>query len=244
MGLYVSWSVFKNFATTRSCPMQYVDLETQYWLKCFDGPFEVETQLPHTETPAEGSDEKDFVDNYKSSANTSFSDGSGRTLSRFAITKSGWGIQCHAVNFELSKLNSIHEQDRNGDDHGFASMKFYNASDEELTTQGDIDTYCVRTDIYIEPDYDIEMIGGEFWPKLAYSEEVYLHFFHVLSGHEFCSDFEASSVAAGGLKRMDGRAPKLLPYVSGQHYTQVCLRARHSAGFQHKSQVVIEWYEE
>jgi len=170
-------------------------------------------------------------------------DSDGANLARLKITKTGWGLQCHAIQLETSKLSSVYSKDADGDDYGFASLKFYNASDEELTEQSAIDSGCVRTDLLWEPDYDIEMIGGELWQQTAPTGNVYMWFFHEYSGHEFCSGgMNAKFIPAPGCKKMDGRAPKLLPYNATYHTGRMVFRCRHSIGAQHKLMLVLEFF--
>jgi len=187
------------------------------------------------------SDHDDSINHLKMIGEPTDTDGS--KLARVKITKTGWGLQCHAINFETSKLASVHEKKADGTNYAYCTMKFYDDEDTELTTQATIDTDCVRTDIFIEPTHDYEMIGGEFWPITLFSEDCFVHFFHVLTGHEFCSDFNARAVGAGHCKRMDGRAPKLMPHDDPvDHTNQLCLRLRHSAGFKHKTQIIMEFF--
>jgi len=170
-------------------------------------------------------------------------DSDGADLSRVKITKTGWGLQCHAVQIETSKLSSVYDKKKDGTNYGFGTLKFYDSSDNELTTQGSIDTSCVRTDLLWEPTHDIEMIGGELWQDSAPSNDVYMWFFHEYSGHEFCSGgLNAKYLGANGCKTMDGRAPKLLPYHATYHTGRVVFRCRHNAGDQHKLMLVLEFY--
>jgi hypothetical protein len=61
------WSIFKNFISQRNLSIQWIDLDTQYWMKAFDGPFELEC----TVIKDSGDDQTDFETNYKDSGNQS-----------------------------------------------------------------------------------------------------------------------------------------------------------------------------
>jgi len=176
-------------------------------------------------------------------------DSDGSDLCRVKITRTGWGLQCHAVQIETAKLSSIYNRDKDGDDYGFTTLKFYNASDVEITDAGaysthqdHIDALCVRTDLIWEPTFDIEMIGGEFWQATAPTNDIYMWFFHEYSGHSFCDGGMNAKVIGAAHKEMDGRAPKLLPYNDTYHTGRLILRCRHTAGDQHKIMLVLEYY--
>jgi len=170
-------------------------------------------------------------------------DSGGAELSRVKITKTGLGLQCHAIEFATSTVGSVVNIDKNGDDYGFATLKFYDDQDNELTTQIDIDSDCVTTVLVWEPTYDIDIIGGEMRQKSVPASPVRCNFYSVYSGHEFCSGgMNMEYVGAGSAKRMDGRAPKTLPYVEGIGITKFHLVCRHPAGFQHSLMCVLEFF--
>jgi hypothetical protein len=60
-----SWSIFKSFISDRNLSIQWMDLGDNYWLKGFDGPFELEYMMPKDG----GSDQIDFETNFKNAGN-------------------------------------------------------------------------------------------------------------------------------------------------------------------------------
>ncbi len=62
----LNWQDFKSVITGRNVPVQYCQVGENYWLKAFDGRFEVECLLPKDETNA---DTADFVANFLPEAN-------------------------------------------------------------------------------------------------------------------------------------------------------------------------------
>lgn len=60
-----SWAVIKSFANTYQISIQWIDLGTTYFLKAFQGSFEVECYLPKDG----GTDQTDFETNYKPKGN-------------------------------------------------------------------------------------------------------------------------------------------------------------------------------
>lgn len=168
-------------------------------------------------------------------------DTDGSPLSRVKITKTGWGLQCHAIEFTTSKLDSVNDIDADGEDWGFSTIKFFDENDTELTTQEDITSSCVCTELYFEPTNDYEVIGGEMWQKEVPTAPIRCNLRHALTGHEFCTGgFNAEFLPAHGCKKMDGRAPKLLPYNATYHTGMLVMTTRHPAGVQHDFQLVIE----
>lgn len=65
----VSWELFKDFVSTRSLSIQWLDLGTKYWMKAFDGNFELECEL--SKSPSDVTDLEDFEDNFKDNGNKS-----------------------------------------------------------------------------------------------------------------------------------------------------------------------------
>lgn len=68
-GFQVDWNEFKAFVNDRNLSIQWLDWRGKYWMKAFDGAFELECVVDKVDTPADGSDQKDFEDNYKANGN-------------------------------------------------------------------------------------------------------------------------------------------------------------------------------
>jgi hypothetical protein len=70
----VDWTTLKGFADTRNIAryIQYVDYENSYFIKVRDEYFELETIIDKVSPVPDPSDQKDFEDNYKASANNRF----------------------------------------------------------------------------------------------------------------------------------------------------------------------------
>jgi hypothetical protein len=65
----VDWTELKAFVDERKLSIQYVTIGNKYWLKAFDGPFDLETTIHKADTAPDPSDQKDFEDNYLPTAN-------------------------------------------------------------------------------------------------------------------------------------------------------------------------------
>ena len=82
-------------------------------------------------------------------------DVSGRVINRIAATEDGWHYQAHYIELTTGLLsNGFVNDDEDGNDLGFVTMKFYDSSDVELTTQLSIDSSCVKTVVDWMPDHD------------------------------------------------------------------------------------------
>ena len=170
-------------------------------------------------------------------------DTDGNKFARFKITKSGWGLVCHTVEFETSKLSSVFNKKFNQSDFGWATLKFYDDEDNELTTQESIDTDCVKTVLIWEPDETIQIRGGSIYPGVRATVDMRVWFKNTYSGHEFCSGgFDLRRLPDYGSKVLDGGAPKELPYVEGAGITKCELLVLHPEGHQKTLQVVLDLF--
>ena len=73
-------------------------------------------------------------------------------MSRINMAYDGWGNQRRGFEFETSKLSSVYNKKADGTDYGDVTIKFYDDQDAELTTQGTLDTDCVKTVVDFERD--------------------------------------------------------------------------------------------
>lgn len=159
--------------------------------------------------------------------------------SRGKVTKTGWHNQVHAVEFETSKLSSLYNKDESGTDLGFATIKYYNSSDVELTagTQSELDSNCVKTVVDWEPDHDFEIVGGALEQVSAPASDVRLYVVAVPD----LTVAQGGSVpfVQGGLNLrhlskeldIDGKAPKLMAYDATYHTNKFRIIAKHNTGF-------------
>lgn len=63
----VTWTVFKSFVSTRSLSIQYVDINDTYYMKAFDGLFQLSCNL--YKLAADTTDVTDFETNFKANGN-------------------------------------------------------------------------------------------------------------------------------------------------------------------------------
>src|ERR1051325_4347891 len=65
--MMVEWSTFKSFVDDRKLSVQWVEIESRYMLKAFDGNFYLECHL--NKTLPDQSEIQDFENNYKAAGN-------------------------------------------------------------------------------------------------------------------------------------------------------------------------------
>lgn len=165
----------------------------------------------------------------------------------------GWLQQRFETEIKTSQLNSIHEKDYTNADIGWSSLKFYDVNGSELTTQGALDTDCVRTDLLWMPTVDCAIKGGYVAQMEVPSDNLYVW--------ALGADIDAGYgippkvFLDGGLNMayldarwpigMDGVSATVLYYThaqlgSGKGTNRLRFIFRHPAGFKHRIQVVLE----
>lgn len=229
----LNWNNFKNFVNNRKLNIHERPLEdSNYLLEAHDGPVSRYCKIRNNT-----SDYTDYVDNYKTSANKTYTDSDGATLSRTKATRSGWSYQLHSLEFTTAKNNSMHNESINGNDLGYCTFTMYNDQDVETTTNSE----AVKTVVEWEPNYDYEIIGAKVTQSTPPNDNVRVWV-------QAVPDYAGPIFAEGGINLkltsnidVDGRAAKLLkndnPVPGSGKFKIVC---KHSAGFQHEIQLLLE----
>jgi hypothetical protein len=160
----------------------------------------------------------------------------------------GWHQQLFETEFTTSKLNSVHEKDWMNNDIGWSVIKFYDANDNELDTQDDIDLYCVRSDLAWMPTKDYMIKAGFIAQVSAPNENVYAwclgaDLIPAYGGPQavFCEgginlDYVNSRERIG----LNGVAGTRLDYNGGIGSNRIRFVFRHPAGFKHRVQCAME----
>jgi len=244
--MIVDWTTFKAFVDDRDLSIQYVLINATYWLKAFDGPFNVETTIYKKTTADDPSDQKDFEDNYQANANRTFTDGEGSLLNRTKMASAGWTYQARFMEFTTSTLASVLNEKENGTDWADATIKFYDNVDAELTVQGDLDTDCVKTVFDFEPVYDMEIIGGNVTASPAPTNDMRLW---VIAVPDIAVEYGGSKnmVNQLNLKKksshdIDGRTPKRMNYDATYHTNKLRIIIKHSAGAKESVMMEVEHF--
>ena len=171
----------------------------------------------------------------------------------------GWTEQLFELEFTTCKDNSIHEKDWQDNDIGWASMKFYDNTETEITdtSQANLDANCVRTDLLWMPDKDYMIKGGWMGQITAPTQDVFVW--------ALGADLDAiyggpqSVFLEGGLNMqyigerertgLDGVAGTILYYThpllgGGAGTNRIRFVVRHPLAYQHRLQAIFDIFTE
>jgi hypothetical protein len=177
-------------------------------------------------------------------------DSDGVAYAKTKITTTGWAYQLHCMEFETAQAGSLYSKKADGSDFGFLTLKLFkdvNSSMVECTDQADADANCVMTQIDWEPTHDFEIVGGAFKQLSIPSDDVRLW---VVAVPDVPAQYGGSKLFASSVNlkfmgleegvKVDGRAPKFMPYSATYHSNKIRIILKHSAGFKHRAMMIIE----
>ena len=247
----VDWGTFKAFVTARAVSIQYVLLGDTYWLKAFDGPFELSTTIFKHATPPAGGEQEDFETNFISTANITYTDGEGSALNKIKMAPKGWTYQLRSIGVKTSTINSLSNNDHNGNDLGGCTLKFYKANGDEITDQGVADTDCVKTVLDIEPAYTYEVIGGWLSVQNNVTDNIKIYVIgapdipEYLGGSKLMvANLDARYIDPSERVRLDGRTPKHMTYDATYHTSKLRLVLTHAVGVAENFQISLEIFKQ
>lgn len=247
----VTWAIIKAFADDRATSIQWVDTGDRYILRCFDRNWAVECILYKTDD-----DVAEFEADYKDVGNAAPAawdniDEDGTDIVRLKFASKGWTFHLRCIEFTTSLLSSIYNKKSDvSTDWGDATVKFYNASNVELTTQPDITAGCVKTVVDFEPTYDMEVIGGSVYIASVPSADFRIW---VVAVPDVPAAYGGTKVMINGLNmryvqssqyRVDGRTSKRLYYSATTHTNKFRLIISHAVGAQFTCMFNLEHYKQ
>ncbi len=249
------WTEFKKYLDRGLSPQEIKDDDNddQTQIHVIDGPMHVFFRAYDGTTHSDPSAEwTEYVNNYQSLANKTFTDSNGIPLSRSKITRTGWHYQAHSIEITTSDLSGLYNSDITGTSLGYGTIKFYDNVGTELTVQGDIDTDCVETVVDWEPAEDVEVLGGIIFQASTPADDTRLW---IMAAPDIPANLGGSvPFGEGGLNLkfmgtgqifdMDGRTPKLMPYSAVYHSNKFRLKLTHSAGVKHSLLFVAKLFRE
>ena len=91
--------------------------------------------------------------------------------------RDGHYFQYREIEFETSKLNSVHDRDKAGNDLGTTTIKFLDSNRDELVspTQETLDSSCAYTVCRFQPSGDWGIRGVTTGHKAATNENIYVN---------------------------------------------------------------------
>ncbi len=167
------------------------------------------------------------------------------------MSEKGWTFQARSIEIETCQLASVFNGDIDGNDIGDATMKLFNASDAEITVQATADTDCVRTELYWEPIYDLEILSGflQIITSTSNDMRVFVRAIPDLTpaqggSKDMICGFNLRYLPANGVVRFDGKAPKFLPYHATNHTNKFRVSVHSLAGDKQKLLVNFDHFKE
>lgn len=188
--------------------------------------------------------------NFLKEIDTKEVDTDGRQIIRAAAGKPGWTYLTHPIEFQTSKLNSVYDKDKDGADKGVSSIKFYDVDNVEVTAVEN-ESSITKTVILFKPGYDYELVAGSIQQISTPSSDLRIW---VVGGvieyggvyvKEFCGGVNMAFFSPEESLKTDGRAAKYMkkdmvgvPYQTNQ--LQIIIK--HTAGYQHRLLLVLEYF--
>lgn len=180
-------------------------------------------------------------------------DSGGRQVSRLAITEEGWSFLAHFIECQTSTLDGIFCEDKDGNEETQHYAKFYDSSNNELTTQMSITASCVKSVFTIIPNTDIEIVSGEVHHFTIPLTDVRLHSSigviapdgTPIATKDFVRNLNLKYKGVNKSIITDGRAPKRLDQtLEGVPYdaNQIQVVVYHDTGMQHDFMLELEYY--
>ena len=176
-------------------------------------------------------------------------DADGSIVMRPKAAKAGWTYHLTAPEFITSTIDSLYHKDVAGTDLSQCIVKYYDASNTELTTQGACDTDCVKTVFSFEPPFDYEIIGGTVKTMGTVSVDIRCW---VIAVPDIPAAYGGSKVMVQNVNlkfidpnngiEADGRASKYMTYSSTLHTNKLQLILKHPAGHKEDIMMAFELY--
>lgn len=244
------WSAFKATCITRKeLNCQFTELEDRYDLY---GP-DKNSLVWHTTILKDGGADAIEFEAVKDSWNGKILneqlDSDGAPMSRVKVAPSGWNYHKRGVEFVTSTLGSVINNDVAGTALTDAVMKLYAADGTLITDQGIASTDCVKTQLDLEPPYDVYVAGGQIKFYSTLNNDLRLFLLGVPDvpaiyggSKPFIQNINLRYMALNGGVDADGRAAKWLQYSATYHTNKLRIIMKHDAGFAFPIMLITDMY--
>lgn len=233
----VSWTEIKAFVTQRAVSIQWIEMNNRYWLKAFDGPFELEATISKSSSASD--DQTDFETNFKSTGNEILepTDYDNSPQVRIKMAKLGAKYLGDCFDLTTASMGSLYHKDASGNNTGYSVAKFYDADNAEVTDPAN-NSQIVKTVVDWEPPFDYEVIGGAAWCEEKPTTDVRCW---ALAAPDIPAQYGGSIEFLRGLNFNcieeqqffhDGRVAKQMRYDANTHQGKFRFIFRHDAGVQ------------
>ncbi len=247
----LEWTAFKSIAVTKALSIQWVEDSKFYYLTIIDGNMQWECSVD--KNPTDSTDLNDFVNNFKSAGNASFSDIDGIPFMRLKASKKGWSFLAVAPEITTSTLNgTLYCKDSTGTDIPGITCKIYDNNNAEITNAGLLNANlatCVKTVMDVELPYDLELIGGALRIHSNPAQDLRLWIVGAPDipaqyggSKEFASGINLKFLAPDSSFEIDGRVTKYITYSAATHSGKIRIILKHAAGLTVNMQVIMHIY--
>jgi len=230
----VSWSQVRDFANTRSKSIQYIDLNSTYYINVSDGTFTLECSIDKDG----GAECLEFEGTYKALANVTIDsrDDQGAVIHRFKAAKKGWVYSLLPIEFVTSTLGSLVTTKYDNTTRSIATLKLYDNNNTLITDPAAV-SGCVKTVVDFEPTFDYEIVSGFAIQKIQPNSDLRLWVVAVpdvpeVAGgsREMLGGFNLAYLPVRTRIETDGRASKYMAYNATYHTNKLRIILRHDAG--------------
>jgi hypothetical protein len=173
-------------------------------------------------------------------------DSDNANLYRLKMAPSGWTYQLASLEVTTSLLSSGVSLNYDNSNRNDLTLKFYDSSMTELTTQPTIDSSCVVTVFDFEPLFDYEIIGGFVTIAETPTSDVRMW---VIGVPDIPASYGGSKIMANGPNfrftqtvKTDGRVAKRMTYDAAYHTNKLRFIVRHPIAERHNFMLNLEYY--
>ena len=174
-------------------------------------------------------------------------DSDGAVLSRTKVAPSGWSFQLRMFEIETSTLNSIVNNDVNGNPLTDCTLSLFDASGNPITDPT-LQSTCVKTVVDFMPNYGYYVLGGNLKTASQPTVNIYANAIGApdipaASGGSiaFVQNVNMKYISPTAGVAADGGAAKYLPYTA-YNTNKIRFQFIHSAGFQLQIGIYLEFY--
>jgi hypothetical protein len=173
-------------------------------------------------------------------------DPDGASIHRVKAAKAGWKAQFHSMRITTAKTDGVVSKKRDGSNTGFCTIIMKDSQGNVTTTEED----CVETVVTWEPQYDMEIVGGQVFQKEPPTTDVWMW---VTAAAHIPAEYGGSiaftegginlqDVGIGGVADFDGRAAKYIAYDAVYHSGRFEICLKHDAGVKHSLTLTFELF--
>jgi hypothetical protein len=178
-------------------------------------------------------------------------DTDGAQIVRVKAAKKGWTYGSIPIEFKTAEIGSMYSKTADGVDRPGVSLKFFDNTGAEITTEGlsEInETTIIRSIVDFEPPYDYEVIGGtlRIGTDIAFDCRLWIIAVPDIAApngsKEMAGGINLKFLAPQQILQVDGRVSKTLTYNASLHTNKLRFIFEHQAGTKTDIHINIELF--